>query len=176
MPGPIETISRALSSFRGDVEAGAIDGVRIPDLDKASEWLSMQVACRIQFQRDLAAAHAQPHSHEIRGQEVGHHTLYAMAAAGHAEDDVTCGLMRGHEPHRWAEDDQVWWWCKGRDHKGNPMHEAPEVILVLDRLAETFREDRVPAYHQVRAIAHALGWHLSGCTRGLRPAPEGPDY
>lgn len=175
MPGPIETISRALSSFRGDVEAGVIDGVRISDIDQASEWLSMQVACAMRLQQDVEAAHAQPHTHAIRGQEVGHHTLYAMTAAAHIEDDVTCGLMRRHEPHRWKEDDRAYW-CTGRDHKGHPMHEAPEVILALDRLAETFRESRPAAYHQVRAIAHDFGWHLSGCARGLRPAPEGPNY
>lgn len=119
-------------------------------------------------------AHSLPHTHEVNGKEIGHHRLFAAAIAGTLPGNVRCGLLAEHPAHEWTEHGHTYP-CGGRPEPSPAM--SPEIINVLDELAEAFKREKIwSAYHHIRAVAHDLGWHLSGCTGGKRPAPEGPNW
>jgi hypothetical protein len=76
--------------------------------------------------------------------------------------------------HQRAEDDSK---CVLNAHEDAVPHayvsRLDPRLELLDELAETFRRNNLwPAYHHVRAVAHDLGFHLSGCVYGRRAVPH----
>lgn len=125
---PIALLKRALDSFEGDIDAGVIENVDPTDIELARRFLD-DLDRRLTFaenqpQTDIdprslhllvELAHQQPHLHAYKGQEVGHHRLYAMLASGqlNAGDPVRCGLGSAHPPHEWLEAQLQVFTCEG---------------------------------------------------------------